>query len=182
MPIQFFNHTLSNLGKEVPGVFGYKYFGAARDLPGVRELFEAETPDQPKKTRAELMKDIDAAYYGYRDDEDNLLVPLEIEAEKTAVENAIKEWKERDNTESAAEDSADPDIYAVPPDMSDMDRLEEAMKEGKEGRFFAHVAIPTQKDIEQALLERKKRELLHMYDIDSDDSDDEGKKSKKAKK
>ena len=86
---------LSNLGKEVPGVFGYKYFGAARDLPGVRELFEAETPDQPKKTRAELMKDIDAAYYGYRDDEDNLLVPLEIEAEKTAIENAIKEWKER---------------------------------------------------------------------------------------
>ena len=81
-----------------------------------------------------------------------------------------------------AEDSTDPDIYAVPPDMSDMDRLEEAMKEGKEGRFFAHVAIPTQKDIEQALLERKKRELLHMYDIDSDNSDDEEKTSKRAKK
>ena len=173
-----------NLGKEVPGVFGYKYFGAARDLPGVRELFEAETPDQPKKTRAELMKDIDAAYYGYRDDEDNLLVPLEIEAEKAAVENAIKEWKEKGDTEfdPATEDSTDPDIYAVPPEMSDMDRLEEAMKEGKEGRFFAHVAIPTQKDIEQALLERKKRELLHMYDIDSEDSDEENKKAKKAKK
>ena len=27
-------------GKEVPGNRGYKYFGAARDLPGVRELFE----------------------------------------------------------------------------------------------------------------------------------------------
>lgn len=29
-------------GKEVPGNRGYKYFGAAKDLPGVRELFEQE--------------------------------------------------------------------------------------------------------------------------------------------
>ena len=29
-------------GKEVPGNHGYKYFGAAKDLPGVRELFEKE--------------------------------------------------------------------------------------------------------------------------------------------
>ena len=59
-----------------------------------------------------------------------------------------------------------PDIYAVPPDMSDSDRLEEAMKEGKEGRHFAHMAIPSQQDIERALLERKKRELLNMYALD----------------
>ena len=30
---------LDHDGKEVPGNRGYKYFGAARDLPGVRELF-----------------------------------------------------------------------------------------------------------------------------------------------
>ncbi len=33
---------LDKEGKEVPGSKGYKYFGAAKDLPGVRELFEAE--------------------------------------------------------------------------------------------------------------------------------------------
>lgn len=33
---------LDHEGKEVPGNKGYKYFGAARDLPGVRELFEQE--------------------------------------------------------------------------------------------------------------------------------------------
>lgn len=33
---------LDHEGKEVPGNRGYKYFGAARDLPGVRELFEKE--------------------------------------------------------------------------------------------------------------------------------------------
>lgn len=155
------SRMLDKSGKEVPGVYGYKYFGAARDLPGVRELFETDAPEQPKKTRAELMKDVDAAYYGFRDDDDGILVPLEIEAEKIAIEAAVKAWKEK---REAGEDvefedgDVDPDIYAVPPDMSDMDRLEEAMKEGKEGRYFSHMAIPTQKDIELALLERKKRD------------------------
>ena len=72
------SRMLDKEGKVVPGVYGYKYFGAARDLPGVRELFETETPQESKKTRAELMKDIDANYYGFRDDDDGILVPLEI--------------------------------------------------------------------------------------------------------
>jgi hypothetical protein len=35
-------------------------------------------------------------------------------------------------------------------------------------RFVAHVPIPTQKDIEEALLRRKKQELLEMYALDGD--------------
>ena len=54
----------------MPGNRGYKYFGAARDLPGVRELFETETGPSGKRTRAELMKEVDAQYYGFRDDDD----------------------------------------------------------------------------------------------------------------
>lgn len=49
---------------------------------GVRELFEQEPPAPPRKTRGEMMKDIDADYYGYRDDDDGLLLPLEEVAEK----------------------------------------------------------------------------------------------------
>lgn len=48
---------------------------------GVRELFEQEPPPPPRKTRAELMKDIDADYYGYMDDDDGILLPLEMKAE-----------------------------------------------------------------------------------------------------
>lgn len=33
---------LDREGKEVPGSRGYRYFGAARELPGVRELFDAD--------------------------------------------------------------------------------------------------------------------------------------------
>lgn len=31
--------TMDADGKEVPGARGYKYFGRARELPGVKELF-----------------------------------------------------------------------------------------------------------------------------------------------
>ena len=31
------------------------------------------------------MKDIDAAYYGFREDDNGLQVPLEVEAEKAAI-------------------------------------------------------------------------------------------------
>ena len=48
----------------------------------MRELFEQEPPQPPRKTRAELMKDIDADYYGYRDDDDGILTPLEQNEER----------------------------------------------------------------------------------------------------
>lgn len=55
--------------------------------------------------------------------------PFCLEAEKAAIEASVNEWKEkRDNAGVEIEfDQAeeDPDIYAVPPDMSDADRLEE---------------------------------------------------------
>eukprot|EP00111_Clytia_hemisphaerica_P022547 TCONS_00066281-protein len=47
---------LDHEGKELPGNRGYKYFGAAKDLPGIRELFEQEPPKAPRKTRGELYK------------------------------------------------------------------------------------------------------------------------------
>lgn len=31
---------VDEVGKEVPGTRGYKYFGRARELPGVKEMFE----------------------------------------------------------------------------------------------------------------------------------------------
>ncbi len=31
---------VGDVGKELPGAGGYRYFGAAKELPGVRELFD----------------------------------------------------------------------------------------------------------------------------------------------
>ena len=39
----------------------------------------------PRKTRGELARKVDADYYGYRDEDDGVIVPLEQEAEKGGV-------------------------------------------------------------------------------------------------
>lgn len=56
---------LDSTAVELPGAGGYKYFGTAKDLPGVRELFQKPTPYEPKKSRAELYKSVTYDYYGF---------------------------------------------------------------------------------------------------------------------
>lgn len=168
---------LDHEGREVPGNRGYKYFGAAKDLPGVRELFEHEPPPAMRKSRAELMKDIDADYYGYRDDDDGLLIPLEKEEEKRAINVAIEKYKKKKESDlnsapsselASNKPAVEESIYTtIESDDSDDESPCPSSRE-EEGvlpqqQFIAHVPVPSQKDIEEALLERKKRELLNKY-------------------
>lgn len=102
----------------------------------MRELFEQEPPPPPRKTRAELMKDIDADYYGYRDDDDGILLPLEQKAEHEARDKTIEEWLQQKNKESDSEEEIE---------------------------TTSQKPIPSQQDIQEALLARKKRELLEKY-------------------
>lgn len=60
----------------------YKYFGAAKDLPGVKELFAKPPKEPPRRTKPELMRLIDCDYFGYRDEDDGVILPLEAAAEK----------------------------------------------------------------------------------------------------
>ena len=59
-----------------------RYFGAAKQLPGVKELFEKEAPRQIRRTRHQLYQHIDADYYGFRDEEDGVLERVEAIAEE----------------------------------------------------------------------------------------------------
>ena len=52
-------------------------------------LFYIIAPAPPRKTRGELYKDVDADYYGYRDEDDGVLVPLEQEIEKEGRSTVI---------------------------------------------------------------------------------------------
>ncbi|XP_027211714.1 pre-mRNA-splicing factor ISY1 homolog [Penaeus vannamei] len=160
-------------GQEAPGNRGYMYFGAAKDLPGVRELFEQEPPAPPRKTRGELMKDIDADYYGYRDDDDGVLIPLEKKAERKAIKTAVKQYTEKKlsalsddvedeeiNEEEHQEEESEEESDHEDEQMS----LDETDERSEVQRFMAHVPnIPSQADIEAALVERKKRELLQTF-------------------
>ncbi|GIX63329.1 RAB43, member RAS oncogene family protein [Babesia caballi] len=74
---------------------GYRYFGAAKTLPGVRELFEKQENDRlhvdTYVTRAELYRKINPDYYGFRDDEDGQLTAAEAAAERRIYRALLSE-------------------------------------------------------------------------------------------
>lgn len=89
---QFGPKVLDSQGMELPGSGGYKYFGAAKDLPGVRELFQTDVPNAPRKNRADLYKNINYEYYGLRDEENQDMLEEEAAYEKRKYEETLESW------------------------------------------------------------------------------------------
>ncbi|GAO19817.1 hypothetical protein UVI_02059180 [Ustilaginoidea virens] len=91
-------------GREVPGRGkGYKYFGRAKELPGVRELFEAAKAKSQRREGAaaaaaaaadegrEARRIVDAAYYGFAPgEEDEAMLAYEADKERLAAENLAR--------------------------------------------------------------------------------------------
>lgn len=105
------------------------------------------------------MREVDASYYGYLDDDDGVLIPLEEKASKEALKKSIEEWKEKlkkGQLKTSGED-----------DDEDQTIITEATNdELLAPRFVSHVSVPTQKDIEDALLRKKKKELMDQFGIE----------------
>jgi len=124
-------------GREIQGGGkGYRYFGRAKELPGVKELFESATPkpreDKPLESRADLRKQVDALYYGYNlDEEDGTLLEYEMQKEKEAFENLL-----------AGKDGQAPKGW-------------EPLPGGGEGW-----RMPTSEEVQEELVERRRRRLL----------------------
>lgn len=147
------------VGKEEEGLIrpgdgqrrGYRYFGAAKNLPGVKELFDRQAPKGPRKTRHQLTRLIDADYYGFRDEEDGVLLAVEPEAEAAMQAKAHAEWQ----AERAEQDAARAAMGGAA-----------ASGEGHAGigsEYVAHVPLPEKSVIEGMVLDKKKRELLAKY-------------------
>uniref|UniRef100_A0A3P8WYF5 Pre-mRNA-splicing factor ISY1 homolog n=1 Tax=Cynoglossus semilaevis TaxID=244447 RepID=A0A3P8WYF5_CYNSE len=137
---------LDHEGKEVPGNRGYKYFGAARDLPG-----GAAAP-AARKSRAELMKEVDAEYYGYRDEDDGVLVPLETQYEKQAVVEAVISWRKQKESglkpqEEQQQEEEEENIYIVHQEETNDEDTEEGLQTEGGVSFIAHVPVPSQKEL-----------------------------------
>ena len=132
-------------GQEIQGGGkGYRYFGRARELPGVKELFEAA---KPKKTDAEreketrradlLRRNVDAAYYGYLDDVD--------EAAELQAYEQTREQEARENLAAKRDDGVPDGWVELPGDAGD----------GKGGW-----RLPTADEVQEELVERRRRRLL----------------------
>lgn len=87
---RFTSRMIDDSGVEIPNSRGYKYFGRARELPGVKELFEELKPKKDegeREKKRDLRRNVDADYYGFnRDEEDGGLLKWEKKREREAVE------------------------------------------------------------------------------------------------
>lgn len=130
---------------------GYRYFGAAKQLPGVKELFEVEPPKQVRRTRHQMYKGIDPDYYGFRDEEDGVLLKVEAAAEKLLRAQAVLEWEEKEAERQSALTGTSG--AAVQVDKATTEDIQ----------FVAYVPLPDEKAIEQRVLDKKKADLLAKY-------------------
>lgn len=145
-------------GRGAMGAEGYYYFGAARELPGVRELFEKNGPKDNKRTRYDLYKLADSEYYGYRDDDDGRLEVLEAKEEKVARAKAEKDWLLAKQAEKKTRYAA---LGMEVPGDEPAPVINRG--DGDEDLYKAHVALPSREEIEKLVLENKKKELLAKY-------------------
>ena len=116
----------------------HRYFGRARELPGVKELFEStkpKAPDKPLAGRVDLRKQVDASYYGYNlDEEDGTLLAYEAGKEKEAFRNLM----------ASREQERDLDWEPLPGDAGD-------------GHGWS---LPTSDEAHEELVDRRRRRLL----------------------
>ncbi|XP_030535605.1 pre-mRNA-splicing factor ISY1 homolog [Rhodamnia argentea] len=155
---------------------GYRYFGAAKKLPGVRELFEKPPELRKRRTRYDIYKRIDASYYGYRDDEDGVLERVEGPAEAKMRAEAVEEWKRMEEIRLEAKKAVKSGevvnvkevLFEEEEDVVEEERSREREREEKERKekereFVVHVPLPDEKEIERMIVEKKKMELLSKY-------------------
>ncbi|KAF2675237.1 Isy1-like splicing factor [Microthyrium microscopicum] len=135
--------VLDEDGREVPGGGkGYRYFGRARELPGVKELFEAAMnsgkPQVEDKgpTRAELSRGVDAGYYGYNlDEEDGTLLEYEVKREQEAFKALMQQTNGKDDDKSW-EDIPGDTGDGVPWGLPSLDEVQEELVDRRRRRLL----------------------------------------------
>lgn len=147
--------VVDDLGREVPGAGGggrgYRYFGRAKELPGVKELFEAAVERGREEREGGRRREgqggemrgrqVDAGYYGWnRDEEEGGLLEYEKGKEVEAREAVLKL--------AANDESGEVDV--------DMDWEELPGDAGDGVRWL----LPSAEEVQEELVDRRRRKLL----------------------
>jgi pre-mRNA-splicing factor ISY1 len=138
----------------------YRYYGAAKNLPGVRELLKGAADSEHRATQSieQIQRNVDVSYYGYLDDDDGILEPLEEKATKRALGRRLEEWEEeskRLKTERAGLGAGAAAVLAAETGQHRLSSVDEG--------FVSHVTLPSKEEIEKLIVARRKQELLKQY-------------------
>jgi pre-mRNA-splicing factor ISY1 len=151
------------------GAGGYRYFGAAKQLPGVKEMFEKPAPRAAsRRTRAQLAKNLTPDYFGFRDEDDGALLRLERAAERgTYSEARMREWEAACGGGGGAGEEGG----QAKRGRRDEEQAAAGRRGGAAGAatgagddgFAAFVPLPDRAAIESLVVAKKKRDLLARY-------------------
>jgi pre-mRNA-splicing factor ISY1 len=112
--------------KDVIGVDGYFYFGAAKSLPGVRELYEqSKVQETLKVQKKDLKKRADANYFGYTEDYDHQLLRDEMEMETIVLQKMLQDEEDALNGNGSVDNDVVEDEGENLPTMLDENKLGE---------------------------------------------------------
>ena len=100
------------------GTGAYKYFGRAKDLPGVKELFTGKArseADEWRSERYQRFRNLPPSYFGDEDEDDGLLLEEEVKAEeeewseryRKVIKGLSRDLSRRDGAEEAIEEAMD---------------------------------------------------------------------------
>ena len=160
-------------GYEVPNSGGYKYWGAAKDLPGVRELFAIHVPNPPRKNIIDMYKGIDKEYYGEDDEEEEELERLEKEEEDKIKKEYINKHEDEDGIPTKKRKINNEDTQVV----NQLSKKEISSSEFEKFKKLHSGYIDdivkneknltiskplTKEDLEKDLIEKKKAQILRM--------------------
>jgi len=184
------DYSKSSKGYGGYGHGAYLYFGAAKDLPGVRELFSDNNGDREqiqmntkqkyvnkdrvtgkeKKSRMEMLRNINADYYGFGDDDDNELILREKDMEKKLRKVKIEQWR-KENTDNGKWS----ELQRKRNNLRDNDDFGGKRKRVRLTKISGY--IPSQEEIDKMILEKRKELLLKKYVGDNQSGDTEEGKS-----
>jgi pre-mRNA-splicing factor ISY1 len=124
---------------------GYRYFGRARELPGVKEMFERAAKrkvrdtegDEGKEEKREIQRSgLDARYFGFgKGEEDERLLRYERKKEREAVERVGR---------LVGEEDEDGEWEPLPGDAGDGVKW----------------VLPTLEEVQEELMDRRRKQLL----------------------
>jgi len=179
-------------GKELPGESGgggaYRYYGAAKDLPGIREKFEEhakllmETDKHSKKKRSlhDIAKNLKPDYFGFGEKDDPKLLAKERAREREAQQAAIAEFKmKKAKLEAELEQTGgvfggggasvalaqladDKDDDGDEIDAAALDQYE-VNAAGAINNMSSYVALPDESDLARLVVEEKKKQMLASF-------------------
>lgn len=150
-------------GLSLKGSGGYRYFGAAKDLPGVKELFQRQAAKTAKRKRGDIYKYITPDYYGLRDEEDGVLLELE---GKRAAENQEQLRQRREEygefKKAATAGRAETGAAAAMVDSEESSEETGDFLVGFEG-VAPKDAVPSKELLAQVVLQHKKDALMNKF-------------------